>query len=102
MTVFCHGGRHYWATAALAMMGETLDRLRQNLPYDGLLFDIHGAMSVEGVDDPEGDMIGHVTDLGKDYENPNHRGYQTSAHSGVAHVLKGVLANASPSSAEIC
>jgi len=29
---------------------------------------------------PEGDMIGHVTDLGKDYENPNHRGYQTSAH----------------------
>lgn len=29
---------------------------------------------------PEGDMIGHVTDLGKDYEDPNHRGYQTSAH----------------------
>ena len=29
---------------------------------------------------PDGDMIGHVTDLGKDYENPNHRGYQTSAH----------------------
>ncbi|MGB0630007.1 MAG: TauD/TfdA family dioxygenase [Alphaproteobacteria bacterium] len=29
---------------------------------------------------PEGDMLGHVTDLGKDYENPNHRGYQTSAH----------------------
>ncbi len=29
---------------------------------------------------PEGDMIGHVTDLGKDYDHPNHRGYQTSAH----------------------
>ncbi len=29
---------------------------------------------------PEGDMIGHVTDLGKDYDNPQHRGYQTSAH----------------------
>lgn len=29
---------------------------------------------------PEGDMIGHVIDLGKDYENPQHRGYQTSAH----------------------
>jgi microcystin degradation protein MlrC len=42
------------------MMGETLDRLRQNLPYDGLLFDIHGAMSVEGVDDPEGDMIARI------------------------------------------
>jgi Taurine catabolism dioxygenase TauD, TfdA family len=26
-----------------------------------------------------GDMIGHVTDLGKDYADPNHRGYQTSA-----------------------
>ena len=25
-------------------------------------------------------MIGHVTDMGLDYENPNHRGYQTSAH----------------------
>ena len=29
---------------------------------------------------PEGDMLGHVVDLGKDYENPAHRGYQTSAH----------------------
>ena len=29
---------------------------------------------------PEGDLIGHVTDLGKDYENPKHRGYQTNAH----------------------
>lgn len=29
---------------------------------------------------PEGDMIGHVTDMGLDYNNPNHRGYQTSAH----------------------
>lgn len=29
---------------------------------------------------PDGDMIGHVTDMGLDYDNPNHRGYQTSAH----------------------
>lgn len=29
---------------------------------------------------PDGDMIGHVTDMGLDYENPDHRGYQTSAH----------------------
>ena len=29
---------------------------------------------------PDGDMIGHVTDMGLDYNNPNHRGYQTSAH----------------------
>jgi hypothetical protein len=29
---------------------------------------------------PDGDMIGHVTDMGLDYNNPSHRGYQTSAH----------------------
>lgn len=27
---------------------------------------------------PQGDMLGHVADLGKDLDNPNHRGYQTS------------------------
>ncbi|MCK3684807.1 M81 family metallopeptidase [Maribellus sp. YY47] len=42
------------------LMGETLDRLRENLPYDGLFFDIHGAMSVVGLDDPEGDMIKRI------------------------------------------
>ncbi len=29
-------------------------------PYDGLFFDIHGAMSVEGLDDPEGDLIERI------------------------------------------
>ena len=42
------------------LMQETLDRLRENLPYDGLFFDIHGAMSVVGLDDPEGDMIERI------------------------------------------
>ena len=28
---------------------------------------------------PEGDMIGHVLDAGRDYDHPKHRGYQTSA-----------------------
>jgi microcystin degradation protein MlrC len=46
-----------------SLMQETLDRLEQNLPYDGLLFDIHGAMSVEGIDDPEGDMIARIRDV---------------------------------------
>ena len=32
-----------------SLMQITLDRLAQNLPYDGLFFDIHGAMSVEGL-----------------------------------------------------
>ncbi|WP_297337019.1 M81 family metallopeptidase [Algoriphagus sp.] len=38
----------------------TLEMLKENLPYDGLFFDIHGAMSVEGLDDPEGDFIRKV------------------------------------------
>ena len=33
----------------------------------GLFFDIHGAMSVEGLDDPEGDMIERIREVvGKD------------------------------------
>ena len=40
-----------------SLMKKMLDGLKKNLPYDGLFFDIHGAMSVVGLDDPEGDMI---------------------------------------------
>lgn len=43
-----------------SLVGETLDRLKENLPYDGLFLDIHGAMSVVGLDDPEGDFIERV------------------------------------------
>lgn len=39
------------------LVNRTLDMLEKNKPYDGLFFDIHGAMSVEGLDDPEGDFI---------------------------------------------
>ena len=38
-------------------IGKTLDSLKKMGPYDGLYFDIHGAMSVVGLDDPEGDII---------------------------------------------
>ncbi|GAA1647054.1 M81 family metallopeptidase [Actinoplanes couchii] len=34
-----------------------LDGLRNAGPIDGLYFDIHGAMSVDGMDDAEGDLI---------------------------------------------
>ena len=34
--------------------------LEENKPYDGLFFDIHGAMSVVGLDDPEGDLIQRI------------------------------------------
>ncbi|MBS1598845.1 MAG: M81 family metallopeptidase [Bacteroidetes bacterium] len=40
-----------------SLVGKTLDSLKKYLPYDGLFFDIHGAMSVVGLDDPEGDFI---------------------------------------------
>ena len=40
-----------------SLVTKTLDSLRKHLPYDGLFFDIHGAMSVVGLDDPEGDFI---------------------------------------------
>ncbi len=40
-----------------SLVGVTLALLEKNQPYDGLFFDIHGAMSVEGIDDPEGDLI---------------------------------------------
>jgi len=40
-----------------SLVNKTLDSLRKNGPYDGLWFDIHGAMSVVGLDDPEGDFI---------------------------------------------
>ncbi|MDD4671855.1 MAG: M81 family metallopeptidase [Bacteroidales bacterium] len=49
------------------LMAEMLNRLKENLPYDGVFFDIHGAMSVVGLEDPEGDMIKRVREVvGKD------------------------------------
>src|SRR5690606_34494784 len=45
------------------LVGKTLDMLKENLPYDGLFFDIHGAMSVVGLDDPEGDFIIRVREV---------------------------------------
>ncbi|MDN3204298.1 M81 family metallopeptidase [Algoriphagus sediminis] len=45
------------------LVEETLDKLRADLPYDGLFFDIHGAMSVVGLDDPEGDFITRVREV---------------------------------------
>jgi microcystin degradation protein MlrC len=46
-----------------SLVKETLDRLKENLPYDGLFFDIHGAMSVRGLDDPEGDFIVRIREI---------------------------------------
>lgn len=46
-----------------SLVGKTLSLLANELPLDGLFFDIHGAMSVEGLDDPEGDFIKQIRDL---------------------------------------
>jgi microcystin degradation protein MlrC len=46
-----------------SLVTETLGLLRKDLPYDGLFFDIHGAMSVVGLDDPEGDFIIRVREV---------------------------------------
>lgn len=43
-----------------SLVKKTLDSLQKHLPYDGLYFDIHGAMSVVGLDDPEGDFISRI------------------------------------------
>ena len=43
-----------------SLMTKTLDSLKKYGPFDGLYFDIHGAMSVVGLDDPEGDMISRI------------------------------------------
>lgn len=46
-----------------SLVAKTLDMLRENGPYDGLFFDIHGAMSVQGIDDAEGDLISRIREV---------------------------------------
>jgi microcystin degradation protein MlrC len=46
-----------------SLVKQTLDLLKKNGPYDGLWFDIHGAMSVVGLDDPEGDFIKRIREV---------------------------------------
>lgn len=46
-----------------SLAGRMLEDLKANLPYDGIFFDIHGAMSVVGLDDPEGDLIQRIRDV---------------------------------------
>jgi len=46
-----------------SMVKKTLKMLKDNGPYDGLFFDIHGAMSVVGLDDAEGDLIKRIREV---------------------------------------
>jgi len=43
-----------------SLVQQLLTLLKKNAPYDGLFFDIHGAMSVVGLEDPEGDLITRI------------------------------------------
>ncbi len=43
-----------------SLVSQTLTALQENGPYDGLFFDIHGAMSVVGLKDAEGDFIKRI------------------------------------------
>jgi len=46
-----------------SMVKQSLDLLRKNLPYDAIFYDIHGAMSVVGMDDPEGDFLIRIREV---------------------------------------
>ena len=46
-----------------AIKAELVDRLRAALPLDGLLFDIHGAMTVIGMTDAEGDLAATIREV---------------------------------------
>ena len=54
---------------------DDLSPLEAAIIYWGMGRHMGEAMS----NNPEGDMMGHVMDAGKDYLDPKHRGYQTSA-----------------------
>ena len=45
-----------------SIKSEILERLRVAVPVDGVFLDIHGAMSVVGMTDAEGDLAGAVRD----------------------------------------
>ena len=40
-----------------SIVNKIIEGLKKDAPYDGMFLDLHGAMSVVGLDDPEGDFI---------------------------------------------
>ncbi|WP_328354479.1 M81 family metallopeptidase [Streptomyces sp. NBC_00445] len=51
------------AAAFAELSGELIDWLRQLGPVDGLWYDIHGAMTVEGLDDAEDVLLARIRDV---------------------------------------
>jgi microcystin degradation protein MlrC len=46
-----------------AAVGRSLELIKENMPYDGFWFYIHGACSVIGLDDPEGEFLERIRGL---------------------------------------
>ena len=44
-------------------VGRSLELIKENMPYDGFWFYIHGACSVMGLDDPEGEFLERIRGL---------------------------------------
>ncbi|PID69269.1 MAG: microcystin degradation protein MlrC [Flavobacteriales bacterium] len=43
-----------------SLVNKTLKMLKENLPYDAMYLELHGAMSVQGLDDPEADFVERI------------------------------------------
>jgi microcystin degradation protein MlrC len=56
-------GGQVTAEAYTALKGELLELVREALPLDGFFFDVHGAMSVIGMDDAEGDLAAAIREI---------------------------------------
>lgn len=46
-----------------SLVSKTLESLKEKMPLDAIFFDIHGAMSVQDLDDPEGDFIIRIREV---------------------------------------
>ncbi len=46
-----------------SLVNKTLAMLKENLPYDAMYLELHGAMSVEGLDDPEADYVERIREV---------------------------------------
>ncbi len=63
MTAWATPGGIVTREAYDSLLNISLRELKKNMPYDALFLDIHGAMSVIGLDDPEGDYIQKIREL---------------------------------------
>ena len=60
---FCMPSGPVEADAWRRLKEEFLDRLGDAMPVDGALFDLHGAMVIEDIEDGEGDLLSGVREI---------------------------------------